>query len=82
MADIGDYCCSIDRHLHELLDDAHSQRERTERQEQAYQAPQLYYVVHVSEAEKLSESGSSFIAYSISFGDYEVKRRYSEFESL
>ncbi|KAI8320246.1 hypothetical protein GQ54DRAFT_263891 [Martensiomyces pterosporus] len=47
-----------------------------------YQPPQLYYVVHINEAEKLSESGASFIAYSIVFGDYEVKRRYSEFESL
>ncbi|KAJ2848490.1 Sorting nexin, cytoplasm-to-vacuole targeting pathway/endosomal sorting [Coemansia brasiliensis] len=82
MTDIGDYCCSIDRHLHELLDDAKEQREQTERQNEAYQAPQLYYVVHVGDAEKVSESGSSFIAYTIAFGDYEVKRRYSEFESL
>ncbi|KAJ1746909.1 Sorting nexin, cytoplasm-to-vacuole targeting pathway/endosomal sorting [Coemansia sp. RSA 989] len=82
MTDVDDYCCSIDRHLHELLDDAKEQREITEQQEETYQAPQLYYVVHVGDAEKISESGSSFIAYTISFGDYEVKRRYSEFESL
>ncbi|KAI9506566.1 hypothetical protein BX070DRAFT_186793 [Coemansia spiralis] len=59
MADVGDYCCAIDRRLHEL-----------------------YFVVHVGEAEKLSDNGTSFIAYTVSFGDYEVKRRYSEFESL
>ncbi|KAJ2448048.1 Sorting nexin, cytoplasm-to-vacuole targeting pathway/endosomal sorting [Coemansia sp. RSA 2336] len=82
MTDVGDYCCSIDRHLHELLDDAKEQREVTEQQDGTYQAPQLYYVVHVGDAEKASEGGSSFIAYTISFGDYEVKRRYSEFESL
>ncbi|KAI7832906.1 hypothetical protein BX661DRAFT_141125 [Kickxella alabastrina] len=42
----------------------------------------MYHVVHISEAEKLTENGSTFIAYTIQFGDYEVKRRYSEFESL
>ncbi|KAJ2882900.1 Sorting nexin, cytoplasm-to-vacuole targeting pathway/endosomal sorting [Coemansia asiatica] len=82
MAEFGDYCCAIDRHLHELLDDANEQRQETERAGGEYQAPQQYHVVHINEAEKLSENGSSFIAYSIQFGDYEVKRRYSEFESL
>ncbi|KAJ1723220.1 Sorting nexin, cytoplasm-to-vacuole targeting pathway/endosomal sorting [Coemansia erecta] len=82
MNDFGDYCCAIDRHLHELLDDANEQRRDAEAAEGGYQAPQLYHVVHINEAEKLSESGSSFIAYSVQFGDYEVKRRYSEFESL
>ncbi|KAJ2232261.1 Sorting nexin, cytoplasm-to-vacuole targeting pathway/endosomal sorting [Coemansia sp. RSA 485] len=82
MAEFGDYCCAIDRHLHELLDDANEQRHEAEESGDEYQAPQLYHVVHINEAEKLSESGSSFIAYSIQFGDYEVKRRYSEFESL
>ncbi|KAJ2760082.1 Sorting nexin, cytoplasm-to-vacuole targeting pathway/endosomal sorting, partial [Coemansia nantahalensis] len=80
MAD--DYCCSIDRYLHELLDDASEQRRRAEAQDGEYQAPQLYFVVHIGEAEKMTEGGSSFIAYTISYGEYEVKRRYSEFESL
>ncbi|KAJ1830422.1 Sorting nexin, cytoplasm-to-vacuole targeting pathway/endosomal sorting [Coemansia sp. RSA 2711] len=81
MGDVGDYCCGIDRHLHELLDDARAQRQRDERQG-TYQAPQAGYVVHVGEAEKLSEGGTSFIAYTVTFGDSEVRRRYSEFESL
>ncbi|KAJ2715684.1 Sorting nexin, cytoplasm-to-vacuole targeting pathway/endosomal sorting [Coemansia spiralis] len=80
MAD--DYCCGIDRYLHELLDDASEQRQRAEAQDGEYQAPQLYFVVHIGEAEKQAESGSSFIAYTIAYGEYEVKRRYSEFESL
>ncbi|KAJ2488820.1 Sorting nexin, cytoplasm-to-vacuole targeting pathway/endosomal sorting [Coemansia sp. RSA 2050] len=83
MAEFGDYCCAIDRHVHELLDDANAQRqEHNGEQGRDYQPPQAYYVVHIGEAEKLSESGSSFIAYSIQFGECEVKRRYSEFESL
>ncbi|KAJ2697563.1 Sorting nexin, cytoplasm-to-vacuole targeting pathway/endosomal sorting [Coemansia sp. IMI 209128] len=83
MADFGDYCCAIDRHVHELLDDANAQRhEHNGEQGRDYQPPQAYYVVHIGEAEKLSENGSSFIAYSIQFGECEVKRRYSEFESL
>ncbi|KAJ2777723.1 Sorting nexin, cytoplasm-to-vacuole targeting pathway/endosomal sorting [Coemansia interrupta] len=82
MNDFGDYCCAIDRHLHELLDDANSQRLNVEATAGEYQAPHLYHIVHINEAEKLSEGGSSFIAYSVQFGDYEVKRRYSEFESL
>ncbi|KAJ2813463.1 Sorting nexin, cytoplasm-to-vacuole targeting pathway/endosomal sorting [Coemansia furcata] len=83
MAEFGDYCCAIDRHIHELLDDANAQRhEHNGEQGRDYQPPQAYYVVHIGEAEKLSENGSSFIAYSIQFGECEVKRRYSEFESL
>ncbi|KAJ2041511.1 Sorting nexin, cytoplasm-to-vacuole targeting pathway/endosomal sorting [Coemansia sp. RSA 2337] len=83
MAEFGDYCCAIDRHVHELLDDANAQRhEHNGEQGRDYQPPQAYYVVHIGEAEKLSENGSSFIAYSIQFGECEVKRRYSEFESL
>ncbi|KAJ2803362.1 Sorting nexin, cytoplasm-to-vacuole targeting pathway/endosomal sorting [Coemansia guatemalensis] len=81
MTDADDYCCGIDRYLHELLDDAKDQRRRSEDGGE-YQAPQLYHVVHIGDAEKMSESGSSFIAYTITFGEYEVKRRYSEFESL
>ncbi|KAJ2720001.1 Sorting nexin, cytoplasm-to-vacuole targeting pathway/endosomal sorting [Coemansia sp. Benny D115] len=80
--EFGDYCCGIDRHLHELLDEANEQRRTTEESGGEYQAPHMYHVVHIGEAEKLTENGSTFIAYSISFGDYEVKRRYSEFESL
>ncbi|KAJ2580073.1 Sorting nexin, cytoplasm-to-vacuole targeting pathway/endosomal sorting, partial [Coemansia sp. RSA 1836] len=83
MAEFGDYCCAIDRHVHELLDDANAQRhEHNGEQGRDYEPPQAYYVVHIGEAEKLSENGSSFIAYSIQFGECEVKRRYSEFESL
>ncbi|ORX68808.1 hypothetical protein DL89DRAFT_247776 [Linderina pennispora] len=82
MTEVDDYCCAIDRHLHELLDEASEQQQRNEQGEIGYQAPQFYNVVHISDAEKLSDNGSSFIAYSIIFGDYEVKRRYSEFESL
>ncbi|KAJ2777824.1 Sorting nexin, cytoplasm-to-vacuole targeting pathway/endosomal sorting [Coemansia javaensis] len=82
MADVGDYCCSIDRYLHELLDDTSEQRRRAEAAGGEYQAPQLSFVVHIGEAEKQSEGGASFIAYTVSFGEYEVKRRYSEFESL
>ncbi|KAJ1994249.1 Sorting nexin, cytoplasm-to-vacuole targeting pathway/endosomal sorting [Coemansia spiralis] len=84
MADVGDYCCAIDRRLHELLDDANEQQKQQsgEHQDSEYQPPPSYFVVHVGEAEKLSDNGTSFIAYTVSFGDYEVKRRYSEFESL
>ncbi|KAJ1661977.1 Sorting nexin, cytoplasm-to-vacuole targeting pathway/endosomal sorting [Coemansia sp. RSA 1813] len=86
MADFDDYCCAIDRHLHELLDDANQQKsqqqQQAESQESEYQPPHTFYVVHITEAEKMSDSGSSFIAYTIVFGDYEVRRRYSEFESL
>ncbi|KAJ1951630.1 Sorting nexin, cytoplasm-to-vacuole targeting pathway/endosomal sorting [Linderina macrospora] len=82
MTEVDDYCCVIDRHLHELLDDANEQQRRNEQGEIGYQAPQFYNVVHINDAEKLSDNGSSFIGYSIIFGDYEVKRRYSEFESL
>ncbi|PIA15999.1 hypothetical protein COEREDRAFT_81686 [Coemansia reversa NRRL 1564] len=82
MTDTDDYCCGIDRYLHELLDDAKDQRRRAEDDDGEYQAPQLYHVIHIGDAEKMSESGSSFIAYTITFGEYEVKRRYSEFESL
>ncbi|KAJ1730960.1 Sorting nexin, cytoplasm-to-vacuole targeting pathway/endosomal sorting [Coemansia sp. Benny D160-2] len=85
MTDFGDYCCAIDRHLHELLDDANeqkSQQRQTESQDAEYQTPQTHYVVHITEAEKMSDNGSSFIAYTVEFGDYEVRRRYSEFESL
>ncbi|KAJ1959507.1 Sorting nexin, cytoplasm-to-vacuole targeting pathway/endosomal sorting [Dipsacomyces acuminosporus] len=82
MTDFGDYCCGIDRHIHELLEDSEEQKKSNEIRNVGYQPPQFYHVVHINEAEKLTESGSSFIAYSIVFGDYEVKRRYSEFESL
>ncbi|KAJ2156276.1 Sorting nexin, cytoplasm-to-vacuole targeting pathway/endosomal sorting [Coemansia sp. RSA 552] len=82
MADFGDYCCGIDRQLHELLDEARAERERAEAQTGEYQAPQLYHVVQIGEAEKVSEGGATFIAYRLSFGDSEVRRRYSEFESL
>ncbi|KAJ1934489.1 Sorting nexin, cytoplasm-to-vacuole targeting pathway/endosomal sorting, partial [Kickxella alabastrina] len=80
--EFGDYCCGIDRHLHELLDETTEQRRDIEQTGGEYQAPHMYHVVHISEAEKLTENGSTFIAYTIQFGDYEVKRRYSEFESL
>ncbi|KAJ2855025.1 Sorting nexin, cytoplasm-to-vacuole targeting pathway/endosomal sorting [Coemansia erecta] len=85
MTDVEDYCCAIDRHLHELLDDANEQKgqqQHADSQASEYQPPQTFYVVHITEAEKMSDSGSSFIAYTIVFGDYEVRRRYSEFESL
>ncbi|KAJ2549535.1 Sorting nexin, cytoplasm-to-vacuole targeting pathway/endosomal sorting, partial [Coemansia sp. RSA 1933] len=85
MTDFDDYCCGIDRHLHELLDDAKEKKsqQQTDGQDTEYQPPQNFYVVHITEAEKMSDSGSSFIAYTIVFGDdREVRRRYSEFESL
>ncbi|KAJ2004408.1 Sorting nexin, cytoplasm-to-vacuole targeting pathway/endosomal sorting, partial [Coemansia thaxteri] len=83
MAEFGDYCCAIDRHLHELLDDANLQRhDHNGEHGTDYQPPQAYCVVHIGEAEKVGEGGHSYIVYSIQFGDYEVKRRYSEFESL
>ncbi|KAL9014347.1 MAG: hypothetical protein Q9173_001017 [Seirophora scorigena] len=45
-----------------------------------YEHPELQIVI--TDAGKSNESGASYIAYTIRTGDLEVRRRYSEFNSL
>ncbi|OMH85446.1 Sorting nexin-41 [Zancudomyces culisetae] len=43
---------------------------------------QAHLAISIRSVEKIVANGSTFVTYRIEFGRYEVKRRYSEFESL